>query len=182
MPSSHPRPPLTPVSRSLPPQQPSGHGPPSPSAVTAQTGLSPGVWHAPTTQTPSQMVAVTPQMTAVSPELCSQRRGNVCPAEYPLAAARGHHGGPSRPSNMNQEAGGMGRHPAGGGGTQRGWGARRAGTAGQQDSSRQPPTGQGLTPRQRPHPGQPPPAEPLASSPHFLNASWQDQGTRGTPW
>lgn len=130
---------------------------------------------------PHPGVAVTPQMTAVSPKLHSRRRGNMCPAEYPLAAACGCHGGPCRPSHMNQEADGMGAawqgagwgHPAGEGGSEQGEPANRTAAGGLQQ-------GRGLTPGQLPHPGQPPPAEPLASSPHLLNAPSQDQGTRGS--
>lgn len=51
--------------------------PPSPSAVSAQTGLHPGVWHGAHHTDPIPTVAVTPQMTAVSPELRSRRQGNV---------------------------------------------------------------------------------------------------------
>lgn len=88
--------------------------PPPPQLSLLRPGSAQGCGTAPSTQTPSQMVAVTPQMTAVSPELRSQRRGNMCPAEYPLVAARGRHGEPSRPSNRNQEAEGMGAAPSGG--------------------------------------------------------------------
>ena len=41
---------------------PGGHGPPPPSAITAQTGLHPGVWHGTHHTDPIPMVAVTPQM------------------------------------------------------------------------------------------------------------------------
>lgn len=83
---------------------------------------------------------------------------------------------------MNQEAEGTGvaRQGAGGGhpaaaagGGEQGEPVNRTAAGGLQQ-------GRGLTPGQRPNPGQPPPAEPLASSPYLLNALSQDQGMRGT--
>lgn len=89
---------------------------------------------------------------------------------------------------MNQEAEGTGVARQGAGGaTQR----RRRGAVSRESRSTGPQQvasnraggsllGRGLTPGQRPNPGQPLPAEPLASSPYLLNALSQDQGMRGT--
>lgn len=90
---------------------------------------------------------------------------------------------------MNQEAEGTGVARQGAGG---GHPAAVGGGAASRDSRSTGPQqvasnraggsllGRGLTPGQRPNPGQPPPAEPLASSPYLLNALSQDQGMRGT--
>lgn len=180
MPSSCPRPPLTPISWPLPPQEPSGHAPPPPQPSLLRPGSTQGCGTAPTTQTPSRG-SCDPTDDCSQPEAPQSETGNMCPAEYPLAAASGCHGGPCRPSHMNQEADGMGAawqgagwgHPAGEGGSEQGEPANRTAAGGLQQ-------GRGLTPGQLPHPGQPPPAEPLASSPHLLNAPSQDQGTRGS--